>query len=53
MTTVYVTLTTETTPRVIATSLWRAVAEGYAKRYNDLTQLKTAHVLQVNVPEVK
>ena len=53
MTTVYITLTNETKPRVIATSFWRAVSEGYAKRYNDLTQLNSAHVLQVNVPEVK
>lgn len=52
-TTVYITLTNETKPRVIATSFWRAVAEGYAKRYNDLTQLNSAHVLQVNVPEAK
>ena len=53
MTTVYVTLTNEETPRVLATSLWRAKAEGYAKRYNELTGLKQAHVLQVTVPEAK
>jgi hypothetical protein len=53
MTTVYITLTNETKPRVIATSFWRAVAEGYAKRYNDLAQFECAHVLQINVPEVK
>lgn len=53
MQTVYITLTNEDKPRVIATSFWRAVAEGYAKRYNELAQLKSAHVLQVSVPEVK
>lgn len=53
MTTVYVTLTNETEPRVLATSFWRAVAEGYAKRYNDLAGIKSAHVLKVNVPEAK
>lgn len=53
MITIYVTLTNETEPRVLATSFWRAKAEGYAKRYNELTGLKSAHVLQVNVPEVK
>jgi len=53
MTTAYITVTNEATPRVLATSFWRAVAEGYAKRYNDLTGLKSAHVLQVNVPEAK
>lgn len=53
MTTVYITVTNEEKPRVIATSFWRAVAEGYAQRYNKLTGLNSAHVLQVNVPEVK
>lgn len=51
--TVYITLTNETQPRVLATSLWRAKAEGYAKRYNELTGLKSAHVLQVTMPEAK
>lgn len=51
--TVYVTLTNEAQPRVLATSLWLAVAQGYAKRYNDLAQLKSAHVLQVDAPEAK
>lgn len=53
MTTIYVTITNEPTPRVLSTSFWRAKAEGHAKRYNDLVGYKGAHVLEVNVPEAK
>lgn len=55
MTTVYVAITTEPEPQVLATSLWRAEAEGYAQQYEHENRGigHTAHVLQVNVPEVK
>lgn len=55
MTTIYVALTTEPTPKVIATSYWRAEAEGYAKQYEHENRGigHTAHVLVVNVPEGK
>lgn len=55
MTTVYIALTTEPTPRVIATSYWRAEAEGYAQQYEHENRgsALTAHVLKVNVPEGK
>lgn len=55
MTTVYIAVTTDLTPQVIATSYWRAEAEGYAQQYeHDNRGLGyRAYVLQVNVPEGK